>query len=85
MKHLVKNTHYQSTGRENISVLVDNIRNLSDSQVQETVLKDKSTKGLIDNQTEQLLSDSLDGISKVLLSNKRLNNGRKLLVVTIVN
>lgn len=44
-----------------------------------------STKGLIDNQTEQLLSDSFDGISKVLFSNKLLNNGRKLLVVTIVN
>lgn len=39
MKHLMKNTHYHSTGRENISVLVDNIISLSDSQVQETVLE----------------------------------------------
>ncbi|CAI6351614.1 unnamed protein product [Macrosiphum euphorbiae] len=36
-----------------------------------------SSKGLIDNQSEQLLTDRLEGVSKELFSNELLNKGRK--------
>lgn len=36
-----------------------------------------SSKGLIDNQSEQLKTDRFEGVSKELFSNELLNKGRK--------
>lgn len=36
-----------------------------------------SSKGLIDNQSEQILTDRFKGLSKELFSNELLNKGRK--------
>lgn len=64
--------------KKKIKLLQQGIRR-KDQKIKNLVdlLKSMNSKGLIDNQTEELLSDKFEGTSKALFSNELLNKGRK--------